>query len=484
MSRIVEVDVLKNWTLSVDHFYSMLKSNLGSMSSNGKYQLQMTAIPLDINDSTYHWFSRGNINSAFDVSLEPVPVSEDLAGGLEIGTKLSEEYGSFLETAVTLVEEAELPEDVVIRIARINTDIENLGEEEFKLMKKLSEKWKLYCEIRMIEPGDVSAFLHWKSGQSDSTDLIQVRKKRNRKVATKWALRSQYEYENPDHKALIDAWTTFIGPSATLRYPRFEDTAYGDESKKFSVQYFANLDAHDSEQFVDKYMMTPMVALKTIESSTFGSFSSVINKESKASESVSTDWSYSGSVSYGPFKAKHSIDSKEEVEEEFGNVTDMTVSVESLIAIPFLANTWFTPSIFKNPLISSNPNLFERWLGSNGTLKIIPTHLVVCRGFKLTFTNKQAWEYDYEKDFSAGGGGSASVFGIKFGARGKYHKHVERQNVEKRGHELVFDDGAKNIRILGYHTVSNQLFSDWDEWEKSFNRAEEEGDSFIKDNNL
>lgn len=482
MSQIVEINALENWTLSVDHFYSLLKANLGTISDNGKYQLQMTAIPLDVNDTEYPWFSRGLINSAFDVALEPNPVSEAMAGGLEVGTKLSEEYGAFLETAISLVEETELPEAIVLRIARIKTDIENLDEEEIRLMTRLSEKWKIYCELRMLDSGDVAAYLHWKAGQSDSTDLIEIRKTKNRKAATKWALRSSHEYENADHKALIDAYHKYISPPATIRYPRFEDTEYPVEKSKFSIKYFANLDSHDSELFVNKYMMTPEVALNTIASSTFGNFSSKINKESIASENITTDWSYSGSVGYGPFKAKHSISSKEEIEEEFKSTTEMKVSVESLIAIPYLANTWFSPSVFKNPLIRQNSGLFERWLGKEGSLRVIPTHLVVCRGFKLTFINKQKWKYDYEKDFKSGGGASASVFGIKFGARGKYHKHVERQKVETREHELIFDDGVDNVRVLGFHTITNDLISDFGEWESEFDLAEEKGMIFQKEN--
>jgi len=150
----------------------------------------------------------------------------------------------------------------------------------------------------------------------------------------------------------------------------------------------------------------------------------------------------------------------------------MTFSVEALMAIPYIADTWFTPSIFDNALIKENAGQFERWLGEKGTLRIFPTHLVVCRGLKVTFVSKQDWKYDYESDFKAGGQASASVFGIGFGGGGSYHKHVERQRVERRGHELTFDDGADNIRIIGYHTVTNPVLeSVWEAHERLFATA-------------
>lgn len=484
MSRVTEINVLENWTLSVNHFYELLKSSLGEISPNGKYQLQMSAIPLDVDPNNYEWFSRGNINSAFDVALEPVPVSERLTGGLQVGSKLSEEYGSFLETAVSLVEQTELPEDVIKKIARLNTDIENLDEKEFKLMKNLFDKWKIYSELRMIDFGDRTAYLHWRAGQSESGNLIDIRQQKHLKLASVIALRNRNEYENENHKKILEAYSKFISSSATMRYPRVEDSSYGEEQEKFSMQYFANLDAHNSIQFSNKYAMFPEIGLDTIANSTFGGFSSKYTKTSEATEDITTDWSFSGSVGYGPFKAKLSASSKEVIEEEFKAVTEITVGAKSLIAIPYLADTWFTPTIFKNPLVKSNRRLFQRWLGENGTLRVYPTHLVVCRGFNLRFKNEQEWQYDYEKDFTSSAGGSASAFGIKFGARGQYHRHVERQKIEKRGHDLIFDDGEENIRILGYHTALNEPLSDWTELETLYIKAQKSQRHFQKKNSL
>jgi hypothetical protein len=480
MSKIVEVDVLKNWNLSIDHFYSIVKSALGEISSSGKFQIQAAAIPLDVDEENYEWFSRGNINLALDVALEPKPLSDNLSAGLNIGTKLSEEYSSFLETALSLVEEKELPEKTLAKIDRLKVQVENLSEEEGRVQSRLTEKWIAHCDATLTDLGDKVANLHWLQGQAESFDLKSIRTKQKLKIAQKIGLSNQ-EYENPDHKAIVEAYMKMVSPAATIRYPIVEDTKYGDEAKKFNLQYFAGLPAHDSNLFMNTMMMTPRVSLPTIASSQFGKMKSDITSVSKATESVSTDWGHSGSISYGPIKVKGSATSKTKIEEEFSSVTNMNVSVESLIAIPF-NTTWYTPSIYKNSIILENADLFQRWLGKDGTLHIVPTHLVISRGFKVTFKNDQDWQYDYESDFKAGGGGSASFFGINFGSRSSYHKHVERQNVEARGHELVFDDGADNIRILGYHTVTNKLVQDDDYRFDTFKSAQKDAVEFDKKN--
>lgn len=470
MSQIQEIDVLKNWNLSIDHFYSIIKSSLGELAPNGKYQIQASAIPLDVS-TEYEWFSRGMINRAFNAAIEPQPTSDSLGTGLQLRSKLSEEYRAFLSKALTLVETNELDEDILERIDALEVEIENLGEKEDKLQERLVEKWARYAELKKIDPGDLAEETHWIQGQTESFKIREIRERRLLKLALQVGLRDQ-EYEDASHKEVLDAYKKLISPAATMRYPRFEDTAYPDEKDKFSVVYFAAKPAHESNLFINEHMMTPTLSIETISGASFGELTSTITSESEASESITTDWSASLSVGYGPFKMKTNVSSHERVEEEFETATEMSISVKALMAIPYIADTWFTPSIFKNDLIKQNFNLFDRWLGEKGTLKIFPTHLVVCRGLSVVFKNEQEWQYDYESDFKAGGSASASVFGIGFGGGGSYHKHVERQKVEARGHDLSFSDGDENIRIIGYHTVTNDALEEiWGSRVDVFERA-------------
>ncbi|BHH83650.1 hypothetical protein [Desulforhopalus sp. 52FAK] len=474
MSSIQEVDVLKNWTLSIDHFYSIIKNALGEISSGGKYQIQATSIPLDINAEDYEWFSRGHLNLAFNVALEPKPVTDTLSGGLQIGTKLSDEYRGLLSKALKLVEIEELDEDDLEELDKLEVEIENLSEKEYRISTRLLKKWIAHCDATGTDRANITLQTHWLQGQADSYTLKQLREDQTLKVALQIAIRDR-QYENPDHKALLDAYKKAVSPASTMRYPRFEDNTYPpEESAKFNVTYFASLPAHDSNLFINTYMMLPTVAVKTITDSTLGSLSSDITKESEASSKITTDWNYSGRVSYGPFKLRSRAESSTTIEDEFKTTTKMTISVKSLMAIPFEAGTWYTPNIFKNPIILRNLRMFDRWLGDEGTLHIVPTHLIVCRGFKVTFNNTQKWEYDYKKDFSAGGSAAGSIYGINFGGSGGYTRNEERQKVETRGHDLILDDGEENIRILGYHTVTNKaLDDDWDTIHDAFVKADE-----------
>lgn len=472
MSRVTEVNVLNDWTLSIDHFYSIIKSSLGEISSGGRYQIQATAIPLDVDGDKYEWFSRGIINQAFNTALEPIPAGEDLGAGLQLRTTLAGEYRAFLSRALLLVETAELDEEVVEKIDQLEVDIENLGDKEYKLVEKLNKKWKQHTETNSIDAGDVAENEHWMQGQQENYRLKEIRERILLKISLQIGLRDQ-QYENADHKAILLAYKRLISPAATMRYPRFEDTSYPENVQaEFNVVYFAGLDSWDSNLFINEYMMTPKLSLSTIQSGTFGKHSSEITKDSIANESIKTDWNHSSSVSYGPFSAKASVASHTAIEEDFKTATSMTVSVESLMAIPYNANTWFTPEIFSNSVIRENAGVFERWLGEKGSLRVIPTHLVVSRGMTVTFKNEQVWKYDYESDFKVGGSGSAKIFGIGFGGGGSYSKAVERQKVERRGHELSFSDGVDNVRIIGFHTVINPALGDiWGVQETAFNEA-------------
>ncbi|MFK0385007.1 hypothetical protein [Agrobacterium sp. NPDC090273] len=459
MAGVTEVNVLADWTLSIDHFYSIIKASLGELSAGGKYQIQATAIPLDVS-TEYEWFARGLINQAFNAALEPVPASSNLSVGLQLRTQLSEEYKTFLSRALTLVEEKELDDDVVARIDELEVEIENLSEKEEKLGTKLAEKWSAYSKLKGIDSGDVVANTHWLQGQPDSYKLLNLQEEMRMKIALQLGLRDQ-QYDNPDHKALLEAYKKVISPAATMRYPRFEDKTYGDEAKKFNVVYFASKEAFDSNLFINEFMMTPLMSIESISKGQFGKLSTKVEKTSESSESITEDWNTSGGVSYGPVSIRANASSHKKIEEDFKSAQTVTISAEALIAIPYNADTWFTPSVFDNPLIKSNFQLFNRWLGEKGTLRIFPTHLVVCRGLSIVFTSSQDWQYDYESDFKAGGSGSASLFGVSFGGGGSYQKHVERQNVEKRGHTLTFSDGTDNLRIIGYHTAINPVLEEF-----------------------
>jgi hypothetical protein len=69
---ITEINILADYGLTLDHFYSLIKKNIGQLTPNQYLQLQAIALPLDVS-SDYPWFSYGNIALYGDVTISPKP---------------------------------------------------------------------------------------------------------------------------------------------------------------------------------------------------------------------------------------------------------------------------------------------------------------------------------------------------------------------------------------------------------------------------
>lgn len=77
MSDIKEVDALADFRLTLDHFYTIVKEQVGNLQADQYIQLQATAVPLDVSQK-YEWFSRSNLSGFFDVRIDPTPVAENV----------------------------------------------------------------------------------------------------------------------------------------------------------------------------------------------------------------------------------------------------------------------------------------------------------------------------------------------------------------------------------------------------------------------
>ncbi|QCK88035.1 hypothetical protein E8L99_20890 [Phreatobacter aquaticus] len=452
---ITEVDALADYNLTANHFYSVIKSQLGNLQLNQYIQLQLTALPLDINSKDYPWFSYGVLQNYFDVSLNPTPVSDSLV--VAPNNRLSQNFRGMVALGLSLVETKELPPEIVREITLLEAEIGNLSTEASRLELERTALWDAHCRATRTDPGDLSRYAHWSDGQVSSARIKQLSEEQFRKLAMQSALRDQ-QYADPNHAALHDGYGTILSSASRMRYPRYPDTMYGDEAKKFNVVYFASLSDGESSQFTNHYLITPDQSLQNIESSTIGGFSEKIAKKSAETSRIETDWNHSGSVGYGAFSLKTNVSDHQVVKDDFSHVQNIEVGAKSFMAIKLAPGGWFTPALFDNPVILRNRRVFERYLGSKGSLRYYPTHLIVARGLYIKFMSDQNWVHDYERDFSASGSASARVWGVDFGGGGGYSRHEKSQKIEKRGHELVISDGDENIRILGYVATKNTGF--------------------------
>ena len=453
MSTVTEVDALADFKLTLDHFYSLVKSQVSNLQADQYIQLQAGAVQLDVDKEKYPWFSLSNLNHFFDVRLAPTPVSDSLV--LLSGAKLSTEYILMLSDLLSLVEFKELDQLTIDKIEKLEAKVRNNGTRIGTLLTRRGEDWKIYASNSMIELGDLAKFHHWSQGHHTTRDIYALSQEQARDQSLVTALRIR-KYNDPSDQAIVDAYAAATSPGERMRYPRHEDSLYGDEAKKFNAFYFGMLPDNDSNMFVNRQLITTKVSLGEIEATTIGALSETITKQSSANSTITTDWSSSANVSYGPFSMSASVSSHEKIKEDFKHTESITVGAKSIQAIKFEA-TWFRPGIYENKLIGKNRRLFEQYFGKDGSLAYYPTHLIVVRGLNLKFTSSQDWQYDYESDLSVGGSASIKIFGVGFGGGGNYSQSKRSQKIEKRGHDLLLDDG-ENIRIIGYVATRNTAF--------------------------
>jgi hypothetical protein len=461
MANIKEIDPIADFKLTLDQFYDLVKVQLGNLQVDSFIQLQATAIPLDVS-LDYYWFSLGVLNSFFDVRLEPFPIDETLGLGLKANALFSREYISFLSELIRLVEVKALDSDTLQKIDELQIRVAQNRERIRALISLRTQDWLDYCAGTLTEAGNISILQQWSEGQPSTRELFDLQQESNQDQALISALRLR-RYEDADDQAIVDAWAAATAPASRFRYPRFEDTKYGEETPKFNAVYFAKLPDNDGTQFRSLQLATPLVSLtKIAQGDGLGNISSTISKQSQSNSKITTDWKVSGSGRAGLFRSyKFTAEAAEEktIEEDFKNVESITVGAKYLLAIP-IRNDWFDAGIFNNRRVKENRDLFERYIGEKGTLLYTPTNLIVARGFNLKFSSSQDWKYDYESKFSSSGTSQMKIFGINFGkpVNASYNEKQKQQKVERRGNDLSLDDGD-NIRILGY-VVSKNVVSE------------------------
>ncbi|WP_426175588.1 hypothetical protein [Massilia sp. TWR1-2-2] len=452
---ITEVDVLKDYGLTLDHFYSIVKKGMGELGANSYLQIQATAVPFDINNE-YPYYSFGNIGQYGDMTIAPVPVSNLLlTNPLAL---LSVEYYAFISELLALIEVKELDPATLALIDKYVTANNNLQSHVNILRQRLFLNWKIYADSTMTPRGDLVSLQHWLDGQPDSTEIYQSERDMHRNQALIEGLRIR-KYADPSHQQVVDAFAKFSSPASRTRYPRYEDRLYAEEQAKFNPVYFARLADNDSAAFANRQITRVLPTIDTISTKDIGGFTDTVARLSQANSSITTDWNVSGSGGWGPVSFSANASSHEAIQDDFKHTQSITVGAKSLQALQLDMSAWFVPGLFNHPLLAPNRRVFERFLGEKGTLRFLPSHIIVARGFRLEFHSLQDWKHDYKSDFSAGGSASAKLFGIGWGGGGSYSKSVHTQTVEQRGHDLVLSDG-ENIRLIGYNVVENTGFLD------------------------
>lgn len=452
---VVEENPLVNFEATLDHFYSIIKAQLGNIESGSKFQLQATAVPVSISTKD-QWHSLGVISKLSDISIEPAGIS-DSSVKINSALRISKSMQNLLAVAMSLVETKELSQDSVTKINNYRLEMSNIDTEISSLLGRFQQDWQSYAGATMQNPSDVAAFQHWSANYPYKNQLKSLREAQNRLRAFISALSAE-TFKNPAHREISDAFALATSGAVRMRYPKYPDTIFPEHERKlFGPVYFASLADDVSPIFDNLYTVSAMMPISSIETTVQGGIDSTITRESINNHTKDTSWSAraGGSGFFGIGKIRGETSETEKIKEEFSHVTSLNVQSKGLIAVPISFGEWFDPDLINNnEVIRQNPELFQRFLGESGTLLYYPTNLIIVRGMTLTFSSSQHWKYDYENHWKAGGSGGASFFGISWGGGADRNVDTTQHKVEKREHKLILSDGENSLRLIGYMVKS------------------------------
>jgi hypothetical protein len=449
-----EINPLEHYKTTMDLFYQFAKEQIGNLQASQYIQLKTVADPFDVS-LKYKYYSYYNYLLRSDTILEPNPLNDQFVTS---DRTFSVEFGRFLDTAVSLIEKKELDPATIQKINDKSILRDNIRKRIKELVREDSADWRDYCENRGIPFGDSTAYTQWTNSYGNGNEISQKQKDLRATEGDLALLRSK-EYADPDSKEIKTTYDQYVSVASRIRYPTRPDTEYPNGSS-FSWPYLAGLPSGDGPLFADRSVVFPQMSMDDIVSTGAGSFSVNVTSSTKATSSMSNDWSANGSISYGWFGVSASASSQTQIKEEFSKTTGFDISCQALYAIPLDASNWFKPEIFKNGIIVKNGKIFERFFGPQGSLLYYPRSLIVMRGFKIKFKSSQNWTHDYVHDFSSRGSGSIRVFGIGLGGGYSKHEHQEEHKIEQNGDELTFSDGDNTFRVVGYICQKNQPLHD------------------------
>ncbi|NKI60067.1 hypothetical protein HCG46_17520 [Labrenzia sp. PO1] len=450
-------DALK---ISLDNYYDLLITQVGTLKADEKLQLKLVADPVSVSDKKfadggYPWFSYYNLLRRSDLSIVPKPVS----GGVMTGVAgLSDVYGEFLQKLRSFVVRKNLSKEDQIALADLDKKVEFSKKSAVSLIIEDRTNWKEFAEAMGYSVTDQSAYVQW-SGQFGNLYRIEteIANVKVHQFEIKTILDRQYP--NADDRQIVDAEFDFNNPAMRLRYPINPDTDYAN-GDKFTIEYLATLPTGNTAGFDDRRAVGWNLTAAEIKTTTAGGFAQGVSfdKSTSSSSSITTDWGASGSASYGLISVKASVSDHKRIQEEFSKTTKITLFAESAFRLSINYPAWFKPVLFEHRHIKENPYDFEKYFGEDGTLLYYPTGLILVRGFGVEFLSAQNWMYDYRHRFSASGGGGFGFAGINFGAAANYSEDTKQHQTDQQTTTLSFKDDIGTMRFVGYAVTKNRVF--------------------------
>jgi hypothetical protein len=456
---IKEVTFGEGMKTSLNNYYDILKEQAGGLGAQEFLQLKLAADGIDISEivteGSYKFFSYYNLLRRSDLAIEPKPVSGTVMTG---AVQLHDVYGKFLSRLRSLIVLKDLSAEDELKISEYDLEIER-NEKLSKELYKLDQRdWKDYCELRGVNQGDIFLYIQWSSLNGQIRKIEEVQNKNNATIIKRKQIFEKY-IPNPDDKEIIDAEIEFNNPFMRLCYPTLPDYEYG--AGKITLEYLAQLPHVSSGLFDDRRVISWDKTLNFIKTANQGILNAKFSRETSESKSIETDWNSSGSARYGFFiRVKANVSEHTQIQEDFKKATEIKLDAKATLRVNINFGSWFKPNLFEHTRVKENPQMFTEFFGENGSLLYYPTALILIRGFGISFKTSSAWTYDYDRKFSASGGGGFGAFGINFGGKSSYSQHQTEHKIDKTGTELSITDDEKTLRFVGYVVKKNEFFKE------------------------
>lgn len=447
---IQEVPVGTALKVSLDNYYDLLKAQIGNLSSGEFLQLKLVADTVDISEDKYKWFSYYNLLRRSDQAIEPLPISGNITTA---ASDLASVYAKFLRKLRGYVIMATLSEEDQKKLAALDLELDRARTQIRQYSIEDRTNWKEHAELMGYSVGDMVAYQQWAVYNGHQSEIETLMSRIRDLTFTKKTILDR-QYPEPTDREVVEAEFDFDNPTMRIRYPIHPDSEYPNGSS-FTVTYLASLPLGSSGQFDDRRVITWDKTLPFMKGNTAGSFTARFDNSTAESKSIETDWKTSASARYRFVRVKASASEHTQISEDFKRVTAVELSAAAAYKVAILYPKWFRPSLFEHKRVRENIQDFAEFFGEKGALLYHPTHLVFVRGFKSKFKSSQNWTFDYQKKFSASGGGGFNVFGIGFGGSGSYTSDTKEHKVASSNTELTIEDDANTIRFVGYVLSKN-----------------------------
>lgn len=461
-SPVKEVTFGDALNLSLDHYYDLLKNQVGGLAVDEFLQLKLVADVLDLSDKSasstvegYKWHSYYRLLERSDQAISPTPISGTIQTA---NADLTDVYGKFLLKLRQFVVQAELSAEDQKLIADLDKELESIKNEMMKFAILDRKNWKDYAEAFGYQIGDITAYVQWSGTYGHLRDIEnKMREQRSAEFKKKTILDRQFP--EPDDRAVVDAEFDFENPTMRIRYPIIPDYDFPN-GHEFNVSYLALLPLGSSAQFDDRRVVSWDKTLTIIKTTTAGSLTATLDQNTEESSTIETDWKASSGVKYGFLHVNANAEEHKKIKEDFKNGLKLTLNAKAAFKVGINFPGWFNPTLFEHRRVKENIHDFEEFFGKNGSLRFYPTQLIIVRGFDIKFESSQDWTFDYKKQFSASGGGGFKVFGINFGSTADYGSKVTQHEIDQSGTKFSISDGADTLRFVGYSIKENKVFED------------------------